>query len=1370
MANLKVLLAVTALVTACQALKPPGYVEKPPVHDESPPNYAFDYEVRDHDGGAQGHTEVRKGIFAVGGYYSRLPGDSGAQRVAYYADDWGFHPVLVAYGGRGYSTRLAFGDKAVATANAAATGEFSGASAIKSIGVHVPQSVNPLPDLTQTGAAALAAENPQKPDADQLLASVGAPPAPPQPPKPVLIQKPAQPIGVIPVVTPRPPVYSSASSSVVLPAAASFVRPVPTYSPQVVVSTPRPTVLAAVTPTVTSHISPVIVHHGSPTIHTGPAVVTSHVAPVVTTVSPPPAPVKSTNVVVSTVPKLIAPLLPVHTAPPTATSYVSSTVSSHAAAPAVATAHVVPAGTTYLPAAVPSYSAVSNVAVGGAYNGASSFHVNVPQVVAIRNPTPTPFYVSSTPAPIPVVQEGFHEIKTNNEAVYYEVSTPAVSYVSSTPATPVKASVEFETSTVAPKFFTQEKGHIKESAAAAAAAAASALAAASATGSGSGFNYQESTLQSGEEAYYSQSSHSEGGGASYSSSSFSSSSGENEAAQNIDINTQQEYSQEGGYNYEEVNVANKENEANLQQEINQEGGYNYNEVQQVSKESGATAQQEISQNGGYIYERPSVGLTYTPQVGTTNVKVESGGAVEQGYQYPVNFQQMALFYNPGFQVQYQETPQYVYTGGLSSSSVSSSSSSQSSSSSSSGVNIGDSGGTSSLVLNSKPQGATSFQSHVDESYYSQDNPSISQTETPGNGYQGINVQVSGGGYEEQQIVTTERPQFAVEEGYEYQNFGRPIVVAETPTSVSKQRPIIESSTLPPPTASPTLAPDYAFPTSTPSSPPAVEVTTPTPVTDSAPISPYYSTFPAKQPCRSCQYSNNGPTTPSTLTAVEVTTPAPTLSPDDINAIFTSEPPRSECSGSGCQSNGNQEGTTPSPPNEEITTSEPVTSSEPITPFYSTFPANSICRSCQYTRTEPITLLTAPATDSTSPTLDEELQQVFFPTAAANIDSEDKTVETTQSIDVTPKPFSADESYSTETTRPPTVSVEVVHNEENHETTSSAFQEYTQSAGTTVQGLSSGKGSYSFSHGPFGSDQFLSHLVKTARPSFSSDQQREVYPSGVGNQIYTQTSGEGNQYYSSNQEANKEQQSFSSGSAQQSYNTGSVQQSYQEATEEKTGGEEYYNGGQVYTVTSTPAPPARGQQQHSFAVNPSPPSVLYVDRPVAVPVPYAVPQYVPYAVKGSSSYKGKGSHRTSSSSSSSDSYESSTPSVISVTQITKIRTSGRKTADRGYVKQIVQEESSSEEEDEEGEEVVIKGGSVKVRPGSFRQQGYFRPAQRPSAFRASSVSDGSSAVEGGLKYGDRIRIDRPRKLCIEYDGFKAPLIPSQTDYSHSINLR
>ncbi len=80
------------------AIKPPGYIEKPKEPDANPPKYEYGYAVANHDdAGSQGHKETRDGDNTKGNYYVNLPSGQANSNVQYFADDWGYHPV-VRYG------------------------------------------------------------------------------------------------------------------------------------------------------------------------------------------------------------------------------------------------------------------------------------------------------------------------------------------------------------------------------------------------------------------------------------------------------------------------------------------------------------------------------------------------------------------------------------------------------------------------------------------------------------------------------------------------------------------------------------------------------------------------------------------------------------------------------------------------------------------------------------------------------------------------------------------------------------------------------------------------------------------------------------------------------------------------------------------------------------------------------------------------------------------------------------------------------------------------------------------------------------------------------------------------------------------------
>ncbi|XP_030754766.1 uncharacterized protein LOC115881434 [Sitophilus oryzae] len=87
-ATLMVLL--TFLTAECK--KPPGYVAPPKEYDPNPPKYQYGYKIQD-EKTIQGKDEERDGIYAQGRYYVENGPDS-SQSVKYFADEWGYHPVV----------------------------------------------------------------------------------------------------------------------------------------------------------------------------------------------------------------------------------------------------------------------------------------------------------------------------------------------------------------------------------------------------------------------------------------------------------------------------------------------------------------------------------------------------------------------------------------------------------------------------------------------------------------------------------------------------------------------------------------------------------------------------------------------------------------------------------------------------------------------------------------------------------------------------------------------------------------------------------------------------------------------------------------------------------------------------------------------------------------------------------------------------------------------------------------------------------------------------------------------------------------------------------------------------------------------------
>ncbi|XP_050292882.1 uncharacterized protein LOC126733578 [Anthonomus grandis grandis] len=101
-----------------QAKKPPGYVAPPKEYDPNPPKYEYGYKIQD-DKSTHGKDEQRDGIYAQGRYYVEN-GKNSNQSVKYFADDWGYHPV-VEYSSAGphskTSTNFALGIEAIKLKN-----------------------------------------------------------------------------------------------------------------------------------------------------------------------------------------------------------------------------------------------------------------------------------------------------------------------------------------------------------------------------------------------------------------------------------------------------------------------------------------------------------------------------------------------------------------------------------------------------------------------------------------------------------------------------------------------------------------------------------------------------------------------------------------------------------------------------------------------------------------------------------------------------------------------------------------------------------------------------------------------------------------------------------------------------------------------------------------------------------------------------------------------------------------------------------------------------------------------------------------------------------------------------------------------------
>ncbi|XP_066153989.1 uncharacterized protein [Euwallacea fornicatus] len=100
------------------ARKPPGYVAPHQEYDPNPPKYEYGYRIEE-DKITHGKDEQRNGIYAQGRYYVEN-GTQSSQSVKYFADEWGYHPV-VEYGHVGphskTSTNFVLGEEAIKLKN-----------------------------------------------------------------------------------------------------------------------------------------------------------------------------------------------------------------------------------------------------------------------------------------------------------------------------------------------------------------------------------------------------------------------------------------------------------------------------------------------------------------------------------------------------------------------------------------------------------------------------------------------------------------------------------------------------------------------------------------------------------------------------------------------------------------------------------------------------------------------------------------------------------------------------------------------------------------------------------------------------------------------------------------------------------------------------------------------------------------------------------------------------------------------------------------------------------------------------------------------------------------------------------------------------
>ncbi|XP_071547561.1 larval cuticle protein A3A-like [Panulirus ornatus] len=76
----------------------PQYVTVQPQYPDAPAYYSFHWNVNDdYSGNYYGHQEERDGDNTKGSYYVQLP-DGRRQKVDYYVDAYGYHPVITYEG------------------------------------------------------------------------------------------------------------------------------------------------------------------------------------------------------------------------------------------------------------------------------------------------------------------------------------------------------------------------------------------------------------------------------------------------------------------------------------------------------------------------------------------------------------------------------------------------------------------------------------------------------------------------------------------------------------------------------------------------------------------------------------------------------------------------------------------------------------------------------------------------------------------------------------------------------------------------------------------------------------------------------------------------------------------------------------------------------------------------------------------------------------------------------------------------------------------------------------------------------------------------------------------------------------------------
>ncbi|XP_063980604.1 uncharacterized protein LOC135164306 [Diachasmimorpha longicaudata] len=101
------------LVVTSIATPPPGYITGSE-NDKNPPTYRYTYTINSDNGVGQGKVETRSGELANGRYY--INGEQSSTDVKYFADEWGFHPLVKYSASTGHSVanaQLALGEHVV---------------------------------------------------------------------------------------------------------------------------------------------------------------------------------------------------------------------------------------------------------------------------------------------------------------------------------------------------------------------------------------------------------------------------------------------------------------------------------------------------------------------------------------------------------------------------------------------------------------------------------------------------------------------------------------------------------------------------------------------------------------------------------------------------------------------------------------------------------------------------------------------------------------------------------------------------------------------------------------------------------------------------------------------------------------------------------------------------------------------------------------------------------------------------------------------------------------------------------------------------------------------------------------------------------